>query len=188
MNWSEAIFGTPGGSTIGSEAARAAIVFCYGLVVLRLAGRRVFGKLSALDTTVAIIVGSCLARVINGNAPLAATLVAVTLLIALHWLFIHLAARWRFFSRLIEGRPILLASEGELVPRMMKRSGVSDLVLHEALREKGIEQISGVRAITLEPSGKITIVKGDQDGMVRPEAPPAAASRSDSGQLSQERR
>ena len=49
MNWINNIFG--GAAPIGwaQECARAALIFFYGLALVRLAGRRVFGKWAALD-------------------------------------------------------------------------------------------------------------------------------------------
>ena len=54
------IFGSTHAVTWWQECTRTVVVFCYGLAVVRLAGRRVFGKWAALDFIVSIIVGSSL--------------------------------------------------------------------------------------------------------------------------------
>jgi len=47
------------------ECVRTVLVFAYGLLLVRLAGRRIFGKWSALDIIVSIMVGSNLSRALT---------------------------------------------------------------------------------------------------------------------------
>jgi uncharacterized membrane protein YcaP (DUF421 family) len=154
-----AIFGPDKGISWGQECARAVLIFGYGLLLVRIAGRRVFGRWSAIDIVVSIIVGSNLSRALTGNAPLWGTLAATTLLMVLHWLLAHAAARIRWFSRLVEGGPIPLAKAGEADEQVLRTHGVSRADLHEALRDKGLEHVAETRLINLEPSGKVTILK-----------------------------
>jgi uncharacterized membrane protein YcaP (DUF421 family) len=105
------------------ECARAAVIFAYGFALVRIAGRRVFGKWAALDIIVSIIVGSSLSRAVTGNAALFGTLTAMTLLIGLHWVLSHAAARSPRLSRLLEGSAIELARNGERKPSTLARSG-----------------------------------------------------------------
>jgi uncharacterized membrane protein YcaP (DUF421 family) len=86
------IFGSGPPLSAAQECARAALVFAYGLLLVRVAGRRVFGKWSALDIIVSIVVGSNLSRALTGDAPLWGTLAATTLLMALHWVLAHASA------------------------------------------------------------------------------------------------
>ncbi len=66
----EAILGS--GHAVGpwQECARAILIFLYGLVLLRLSGRRTFAQWSALDVVLSIIIGSSLSRALTGSAPL----------------------------------------------------------------------------------------------------------------------
>lgn len=141
------------------ECARAALVFAYGLVLVRVAGRRIFGKWSALDIVVSVIIGSNLSRTLTGNAPLGGTLAATTLLVALHWLLSRAVARWRTVSLILEGHGIRLATDGELDHKVALQQGVSEKDLNEALRGSGVEHVSETRLMTLEPSGKVTVLK-----------------------------
>ncbi|HEX8443413.1 MAG TPA: YetF domain-containing protein [Allosphingosinicella sp.] len=140
---------------------RAVLIFFYGLLLVRIAGRRVFGRWSAIDIVVSIVIGSNLSRALTGNAPLWGTLAATTLLMALHYGLAHAAVRMRWVSRLIEGAPICLADAGKADERAMRRQGVSLADLHEALRDKGLEHVAQTRLINLEPSGNVTVLKSD---------------------------
>ena len=139
--------------------ARAALVFVYGLLLVRVAGRRVFGKWSALDIIVSIVVGSNLSPALTGNAPLWGTLAATTLLMALHWVLAHASALWPAASRVLEGRPIALAEASRLDETRRKLNAVSEADLNEALRQQGLSGLEKAERVTLEPSGRITIVK-----------------------------
>ena len=88
--WMETIFGSGQGLSPGQECARAVLIFIYGFLLIRLAGRRIFARWSALDTVVAIIAGSNLSRAITGPVPLFGTMAATAVLVALHWLLAKL--------------------------------------------------------------------------------------------------
>ncbi len=84
-NWIDATFGNGPNVSMAQECARAVIIFAWGFVLIRFAGRRIFGQWAALDTVVAIMAGSNLSRAITGSAPLVGTMIATAVLIALHW-------------------------------------------------------------------------------------------------------
>ena len=135
------------------------LIFVYGLALVRLAGRRVFGKWAALDIIVSIVVGSNLSRALTGNAHLWGTLAATTLLMALHWVLSHAAARSPGLSHLLEGRSIHLSGGGQVDERALARHAVSEADIQEALRSAGLQDPTRTRRIVLEPSGKISVLK-----------------------------
>jgi uncharacterized membrane protein YcaP (DUF421 family) len=153
------IFGDHGSLTMAQECARAVLIFAFGLLLVRLAGRRVFGKWSALDIIVSIIIGSNLSRTLTGNAPLWGTLLASTLLMALHWLLALAAARWSAVSHLLEGRSIELGRDGRVSDDVRVRHAVSEADLNQALRSKGLRTPEEAKLIVLEPSGAIDVLK-----------------------------
>lgn len=154
-----ALFGPTGHIAWPQECARAVVILAYGLALVRIAGRRVFGKWSALDIIVSVIVGSNLSRALTGSAALGGTLAATTLLMALHWLLAHGAARWAWVSRVVEGRAIPLARGGQADRSALLRDSISRRDLDEALRQSGVHEVGETRLVTLEPSGKITVLK-----------------------------
>lgn len=159
MHGLESVFGSKPDIDVAQECARAVLIFAYGLAMVRIAGRRVFGRWAAIDIVLSIIVGSNLSRALTGNAPLAGTLAATTLLMLLHWLFAHAAARSAFVSRLVEGRAVALGRGGSVDADRLRRLAVSDADLAEALRQAGVEAASETRLLMLEPSGKISVLK-----------------------------
>ena len=135
------------------------MIFGYGLVIVRVAGRRVFGKWAALDIIVSVIVGSNLSRALTGQASLGGTLAATTVLMVLHWLLAQAAARSAWLAGILEGAPIELGRGGSVARAAMRRHSVSHLDLDKALRQSSVEDVSKTRRVVLEPSGKINVLK-----------------------------
>ena len=159
MDWEAALFGTTAHITWLQESARAVLLFAFGLVAVRLVGRRVFGKWAALDIIVSVIVGSNLSRALTGNAPLFGTMSATAALLALHWFLAQGAARWRIVSRFVEGSPVRLFAAGQVDVGTKLRWSISDADVEEALRGAGLEQLQSARELVLEPSGKLNVLK-----------------------------
>lgn len=152
-------FGSTHEITWWQECARTVVVFCYGLAVVRLAGRRVFGKWAALDFIVSIIVGSSLSRAITGSAPLGGTLASTAVIMLLHWVLAHAAARSERLARIIEGVPLPLVRNGKVDRHAFLRESISRADLEEALRQSSVDNLDKTKLIVLEPSGQITVVK-----------------------------
>jgi uncharacterized membrane protein YcaP (DUF421 family) len=161
----ETIFGTQHDVSLAQECARAIFIFFYGLVVLRISGRRTFARWSALDIVVSIIVGSSLSRAMTGSAPFLGTVAAVAVLVLLHLSLAYAVSRSSSLSRLVEGDSIVLAEDGAIDRRKLHRNLVSLSDLAEALRERGLSGLSALdrtQRVELEPSGKITIVRKER--------------------------
>lgn len=155
----DTLFGPTGHITWAQECARAALIFFYGLLLVRVAGRRVFGQWTAIDIIVAIVTGSTLSRALTGNADLFGTLAATTLLMVLHWCVSHASARWPALSRLVEGLPVRLGSQGRVSEALLRRNAISPAALDQAMRGAGIDNAEAAQLIVLEPSGKISVIK-----------------------------
>jgi uncharacterized membrane protein YcaP (DUF421 family) len=159
-----AIFGVRDHLSTGQEAARAVLIFAYGFILLRLSGPRLFGHWSALDIVMSIMIGSALARAMTGGAPLIGTMVAAAIMAVLHATLAHAVARNRNMARFLEGEAVMLVDHGRIDDDARKRCKISHADLREALRQQGVDgegKIENVKAMTLEPSGKLSVIKID---------------------------
>jgi len=158
------IFGTQNHLDLAQECARAAVIFFYALVMLRLSGKRTFAHWSALDIVVSFIIGSALARAMTGSAPFPGTLAAAAVMVLLHVLISHALARDGKLARLIEGNPVDLVDHGVINHEVRKRHMIAMTDLQQAMREEGLDWPKGlenVKRVTLEPNGKISVIKKD---------------------------
>src|SRR6185312_5668977 len=120
---------------VGQLCLRAAIVYLAMIVFMRLAKKRSLGRATVFDAILGIIIGSTASRAITGNAPFFGALVAVLVLIGLHWL-ISLGARdYASISWLVKGVPYLLVRNGKVDRAALKRAHMSSDDLDEDLRE-----------------------------------------------------
>ncbi|HTX04949.1 MAG TPA: YetF domain-containing protein [Steroidobacteraceae bacterium] len=140
------------------ELPRAFVIFVFGLTLVRISGRRTFARWSALDMIISIIMGSSLSRALTGAAPLGGTMLALTLLVFLHWLLARGVSRSRPLARIVEGSAAVLGHSGSISQTQMRRHNISATDLEEALRKEGVAQVGDTRQITLEPSGAITVL------------------------------
>lgn len=152
------VFGVTNHIEWWQELPRAVVVFVFGLLLLRLSGRRAFARWSALDIIVSIIMGSSLSRALTGSAPLGGTLLAMVLLAFLHWLLARMATRSHRFAHLVEGGAVILGKSGTISERQLRRHNISATDFQEALRKEGVDDVARARQITLEPSGNITVL------------------------------
>ena len=157
MSWTELI-GHKGEILWWEMSIRAVLVFIFGLVLIRLFGRRAFGKQNPLDIVVAIIVGSSLSRALTGNAPFISIIIAMAVLVSLFWVLEHAAARWHWLGRLAKGDPVWLARDHRLDRIAMKRWGVTEGDICEAARNSGVAELDAITEAVLERSGKVSIL------------------------------
>ncbi|HVV79569.1 MAG TPA: YetF domain-containing protein [Pseudolabrys sp.] len=67
-------------------------------------------------------------------------------------------------ARLVEGEAVTLIDHGDIDHNARKRNKISEADVREALREQGIDgetKSANVKRMTLEPSGKLSVVKVD---------------------------
>lgn len=147
-----------GYQTMAQLSIRAAVMLAFGILCVRVAGRRTFAQASPLDIIVYLIVGSNLSRVITGKANVFPTMAATMTLLMLHRLLSYLTLRKNPVSSWIKAQPTVLVREGVSDQRAMAREGISPDDLLEALRLKQVERIEVVRLATLERGGEISVL------------------------------
>ena len=122
----------------GADAAqlcfRALVLFGFGVICIRIAGRLRFAQYSPLDIIVALIVGSNISRVMTGKAAFFPALAATLVLVILHRLLALAALRWRWLAPLLKARPIRVIDSGEIDERALRRANLGPNDLAEALR------------------------------------------------------
>lgn len=137
---------------------RAAIVFFLSLIMVRFGGKRIFGKHTAFDIVLGIVLGSILGRTITGNAPFLTSIVAAFTLVFLHWLIAFTSMKWDFFGVLVKGHFQILIKDGEIQWDNMKKNNISERDLHEAIRMEGNgAKVDDIETAYYERSGDISI-------------------------------
>ena len=159
MEFIRALIGPDTGDASPAQlCARAVILFVFGIVCLRIAGRRTFSQASPLDIVVAIVVGSNLSRAMTGKAPFFGGLAATLVIVVLHRLLAMATLRWSTVARWIKCEPVVLLRDGVADRAAMARHGISEADLAEGLRMEQIEHQRDAHLAVLEGGGKISVV------------------------------
>jgi uncharacterized membrane protein YcaP (DUF421 family) len=139
---------------------RLLVVFAGMLVMIRLADRRFLARRNAFDVLLAFLIGSMLARAINGSGPLFKTLFLGFILVLLHRLINKCAYHSSAVSWLLKGRAYQLVRAGKPVQEELRRHHVTDNDLEEDLRlEAGTSNLEEVEEAWLERSGEVSVKK-----------------------------
>jgi uncharacterized membrane protein YcaP (DUF421 family) len=154
------------------KIVRAAAVYVFLLVGLRLTGKRQMGQMSAFDLVVLLIISNVLqnAMIGNDNSVLGGFLGAATILL-LNYGVTRLAFSRRGLERLLEGGPTLLIHNGKVIEANLRRELLTRDELMAGLRRQGITAVEEVHVALLEETGTITAVKREHAAVrVQPSA------------------
>lgn len=140
-------------------AIRGALTYLGLLVLMRLAGKRAFGDLSAFDVILLALAGGTLrTAVIGHDASITSAFVGVISMLATDKALGWLSARSERINRLVEGYPVHIVRNGRRVPEAMRSANLPDAALDRALHAAGRETEEAVSHGRLEPNGKITFI------------------------------
>jgi uncharacterized membrane protein YcaP (DUF421 family) len=138
---------------------RGLVVFFASLIMIRLGDRRSLAQKSAFDLVFIVIVGSVLARAINGSGPFFATLGGGLFLVLLHRLLAWVLYRWPALNVLAKGRPIVLVEGGRFRKEAMRATLMTEEDFGQDLRyEAHKERKEAVKTARLEPSGDVSFI------------------------------
>ncbi|MCW3077696.1 MAG: hypothetical protein JWO32_2305 [Bacteroidetes bacterium] len=160
MNFIYELFGEGKDLSAGQMAARVVIVFLFGIVLVRIAGRRSFGVGEPFDNVMKIMLGAILSRAVVGASPFVPIVVASLTLVIMHWVFGKLSVYSTSFGSIIKGEVIVLYENGEMNRQNMKRCMISEKDLMEGIREgANTESLTEVKSVHLERNGKMSVIK-----------------------------
>lgn len=144
-------------------AIRAFFMFFIALLLIRFGGMRIFGKKSAFDSIIVIIMGAVLARGIVGASSYAATVIAATVMILINRILAVLSVKYKFFNNLMKGKALLLYEHGEIIWENMRQAALSKSDLMESLRlETNQDALGKIDRAYMETNGRISFVLKEQ--------------------------
>jgi uncharacterized membrane protein YcaP (DUF421 family) len=143
-------------------SVRGVIVFIATLIMVRLGSKRSLAEKTAFDAVFVVIIGSMLARAINGSEAFFSTLGAGFVLVLLHRLFGIAAYYSHTFGVLVKGKPVVLVQNGALQQKSMLWEHISKHDLEEDMRlDAETEDLSKIQVAQLERSGDISFIKAN---------------------------
>jgi uncharacterized membrane protein YcaP (DUF421 family) len=152
----------PRALTFLQVSIRGVIVFIATLIMMRLGSKRSLAEKTAFDAVLIVIIGSMLARAINGSEAFFPTLGAGFVLVLLHRLIGVAAFYSHTFGILVKGRPVVLVRDGRVQRKNMFWEHISKHDLEEDMRlDANTEDLSKIQVARLERSGDISFIKAN---------------------------
>jgi uncharacterized membrane protein YcaP (DUF421 family) len=139
---------------------RAIVLFAFLLLVMRVSGRRELSSLTPFDLLLLVIVGDLIQQgVTQTDASVTGAMIAVATIAGLSVFASWLAFRFRTARRILEGDPIVLVQDGNIIDRNLSRERMTEEELAEEMRMSQIGSLDEVSWAILEASGKISFIK-----------------------------
>jgi uncharacterized membrane protein YcaP (DUF421 family) len=154
------IFGEGKDLNVLQISSRAVVVYLIALLLIRIAGRRTFGKKTAFDNTIAIMLGAILSRAVVGASPFLPTVVGSLVLVLLHRVIAWCSIYNENFERLVKGKSRVLFQNGNINQKNMQMSLISENDLQGDVRLKGqTNSMDDIEEICMETTGDLSVIK-----------------------------
>ena len=156
---------------------RAAIMFAFVWLIMRVIGKKELSGMSAFELVLLVIIGDLIQQgVTQQDTSVTAAVLAVSTVALLVVITSYISFRFRRASRLTEGFPVVIVRNGRVQQQVITLERLTEDEVREAAREQGIPDIRDVVVGILETDGKFSFVKRtevDQEQQGQQE-PPAA--------------
>ncbi|SDY53729.1 DUF421 domain-containing protein [Citreimonas salinaria] len=145
-------------------AFRTAVMYLYALIFARFVGKRSVGQVSPFEFIMIIVISSAAGDpMFYAHVPLLYGVVVLTVVMLLHRGMSALTDKSERGEDLLEGEPILVIEEGNLIDQAIGRGTISKRELMSQLRQQGIGDVGEVEKAFFEPNGKFSIFQADNE-------------------------
>jgi len=147
---------------------RTAVVYVAVLSLLRLAGKRELGQMTAADLVVILIIANAVQNSMNGgDVSLIGGIISAATLVGLNVALSRFGRGIPILGRLVSEERTLLVQDGRAITENLEREHVDIEEVQMAAREHGIADLTKVAAAVLEIDGSISIIPKEGGGYHR---------------------
>ena len=141
-------------------ALRAVVLYLFIIFVLRVTGRRELSSLSAVDLVLLIVLGDAIQQgLTQDDYSVTGAMIAVATIASLQVGTSYLSFRSERATHVLEGYPIVVIQDGELLDENLKRDRMTSDDVAEEMRMQQIGSFKDVQWAILETNGQISFVK-----------------------------
>jgi uncharacterized membrane protein YcaP (DUF421 family) len=144
-------------------AIRAAAIYVFLWLATKAMGKRELSQMSSFELLLLVIMGDLVQqavtqddRSVTGGFIAVGTLALV--IIALSWV----SFRSTPFRKVLEGSPVVVVREGEVLPSALRSERVTVDEVQDAAREQGISDLAAVHLGILEADGRFSFLLDEQ--------------------------
>lgn len=138
---------------------RATIAFVFIWVITRVVGRRELSSMEPFDLILLVVTGDLIQQgVTQSDYSTTGALLVITTFALLTVATSYLSFRFRRLRPLLEGEPLVLIENGQLIDGNLRRERLTHEEVAAEARLSQIGDLSDVRFAVLETNGKISFV------------------------------
>jgi uncharacterized membrane protein YcaP (DUF421 family) len=139
---------------------RAIIIYVLVFAFTRALGRRELSTLQPFDFILLVVIGDLIqSGVTQNDLSVTGVLLVVCTIGILQVIFSYLSFRFRRVRPVLQGEPIVLVENGQLIDRNMRRERLTLDDLAEKARLSEIKSIDEIKWAVLETNGDISFIK-----------------------------
>ena len=139
---------------------RALVIYVLVFVFTRALGRRELSTLQPFDLILLVVIGDLVqSGVTQNDLSVTGVLLVVCTIGILQVAISYLSFRFRRIRPVLQGEPIVLVENGQLIDRNMRRERLSVDDLAEKARMSEIGSIDEIKWAVLETNGDISFIK-----------------------------
>jgi uncharacterized membrane protein YcaP (DUF421 family) len=139
---------------------RTILVFFVMLTLTRVIGRRELSSLQPFDLILLIVLGDAVQQgLTQDDYSLTGAFLVIFTFALLQVLVSWLGYRFPRTRPALEGYPLIVVDDGELIENNLRRERLTPEEVAEAARQNGIAHLSEVRWAVLETTGAISFIK-----------------------------
>jgi hypothetical protein len=146
MDWASIFIYDTTWSFAAEIVIRVIIMFSMIILFLRFTGKRSVRQLSIFELTIILSLGSIAGDpMFTEDLPLIQAVLIMSMVIALYRLCTWTMMKYQPFEDFIEGRPIYIVEEGQLVLDKIEQGEMSHDEFFAEMRQQGIEHLGQIR-------------------------------------------
>lgn len=148
---------------------RCLILYFVLLVAMRLMGKRQLGELQPFELAITLVASDLVCiPMADSSIPILYGIIPVFSLFLVHIIITKLATKSKKFRKFLNGKPIIIIQNGNILPDVMTELNLNIDDVMEALRGAGCFNPSEVEYAILETNGNMSVLQKSQN---RPLAP-----------------
>jgi uncharacterized membrane protein YcaP (DUF421 family) len=138
---------------------RTLYVFLLILLVTRAVGRRELSSMEPFDLILLVVIGDLVQQgVTQSDYSLTGTTTVISTMTVLVVATAYLSYRFKRLRPLLEGEPVLLIADGELIGRNLRRQRMTVEEIRAEARQQSIGALADVRYAVLETNGSVSFI------------------------------
>ncbi len=151
--------------SIWEKLIRAAVIYVFLVIALRLAGKREMAQLTTVDFVVLLAVSNAVQNgLIGADNTVTGAVIGASTLFVINAGAAYLFYRSKWWRHLISGRTRMLVRDGAIDWSAMRKERFTKADLKIELQNAGIFDVSEVQFARLEPNGTVLVTPKHKEG------------------------